>query len=297
MPRLTKRSPIGGWGMALAFLTPALGLMALFKLWPIWAAVSASFSAYDPGGNHVGYVGTDNYAAVLADERFRYGLWLTIGIVLVKVPLQIALGLGTALLLQTQTTLNKMGRALIVSPVFLGLPITSLLSAYIFDSDLGLANAAIAAMGLDPVAWLNAPNPGRVVVILLSVWRDLGLTMLVLLAGLAAVPKELVLAAKVDGAGASAIFRTITWPLLRRSVQFVVVLATLATVQLVVPVLILTRGGPLGATDVAAYQIYEHGFEFFDFGRASAMSLVLMAGLFVVIAMEMRWLRTDWRPA
>jgi multiple sugar transport system permease protein len=122
----------------------------------------------------------------------------------------------------------------------------------------------------------------------------LGLTMLVFLAGLAAIPRELVAAARLDGAGPLAILTTITWPLLRRSVQFAVVLATLASFQLVVPVLILTQGGPLGATDLASYQVYQQSFEYFDFGQASAMALVLVAGLFAVVALELRWLRTEW---
>lgn len=271
--------------------------MILFKLWPIWAAVDASFGLFGPGGDRVGSASLDNYVRGLSDDRFIWGLELTLAVAVIKVPVQLALGLGAAILLQSQTAGNKLARALAVSPVFLGLPVTSLLFAYMFDSSYGLVNAVAATFGIAPVEWFNAPAPAQFVLILLSVWRDLGLTMLVFLAGLAAIPKDILSAAKMDGAGPFALFATMTWPLLRRSVQFAVVLATLASFQLIVPVLILTRGGPLDATNVAAHQIYQQGFEFFDFGQASAMSLVLVLGLLVVVAAELRWLRVEWRRA
>lgn len=286
--------PFSGWGLAAAFLLPALVLMALFKLWPIGAAVVASTGDYNPGGLRVGTSGLANFHAVLTDDRFAWGMWLALLAAVAKVPVQIALGLAAALLLRANSRLNSLTRAVIVSPMFLGLPVTTFLFAYLFDFNVGFVNAVLTGLGLPRVGWLNDPQPAQVVILGLSVWRDVGLTMLVFLAGLTAIPRDVASAARLDGAGPVALLFTMTLPLLARSFQFAVVLTTLASFQLLVPILMLTHGGPSGATDIASYQIYESAFVYFDLGRASAMSLLLMGGLFVVIALQMRWLRVEW---
>jgi len=283
-----------GWGPAALFLAPALILLGLFKLWPIAAAVDASTGVFSPGGVRVGDAGLANYADVLADERFRQGLWLSLFAALAKVPVQVALGLGAALVLQANSRASALARAAMVSPMFLGLPVTTFLFAYLFDLNVGVVNAVLAGMGLPRVAWLTDGTAAQLLVVGLSVWRDVGLTMLVFLAGLAAIPPQTAQAARLDGAGEWCVLRTITLPLLARSFQFAVVLGTLASFQMLAPVLMLTRGGPTGATDLASFQIYEAAFVYFDLGRASAMSLVLLLGLMAVIALEIRWLTVRW---
>lgn len=293
---VTRKAPVllQGWGPALLFLAPALVMLVLFKLWPIVEAVWSSTGLFDPGGNRIGSVGLENFQFSLEDERFRQGLWLNLLSALTKVPLQIAIGLGAALMLSANTSGNAMVRAMIVSPVFFGLPVTTFIFAYMFDTNVGVVNAMLSSIGLPRVAWLTQEAPAQMLVLGLSIWRDVGLTMLVFLAGLTVIPAQIVQAAKLDGAGPLAILFTITLPLLARSFQFAVVLATLASFQMLVPVMMLTKGGPTGATDLASFQIYETAFAYFDLGRASAMSLILLVGLIVVIALELRWLSVKW---
>lgn len=293
-PCLLRLPRLGGWGLALGFLLPALVLMALFRIWPIAAAAYTSTGDFNPGGIRTGTSGLANYASVAGDARFQHGAWLNLLVALVKVPVQIGFGLGAALLLQQTSRFNSVVRALIVSPMFLGLPVTTFLFAYIFDLNVGIANAALSTFGLPRVGWLTTPIPAQALVLGLSIWRDVGLTMLVFLAGLTAIPKDIASAAKLDGAGPIALFFTMTAPLLARSFQFAVVLTTLASFQLLVPVMMLTKGGPTGSTDLASFQIYETAFTYFDLGRASAMSILLVLGLFVIIALQMRWLHVKW---
>lgn len=271
--------------------------MVAFKLWPIGAAIVTATGRYNPSGVRIGWDGLEQFSSVLQDARFRHGAWLNLLAALVKVPLQIACGLGAALLLQGATRLNAIARAVIISPMFLGLPVTTFLFAYIFDFNVGFANALLGGFGVPRVGWLISPYPAQWMIVSLSIWRDLGLTMLVFLAGLSGLPADVMAAAKLDGAGPFVLFRTMTWPLLARSVQFAVVLLTLASLQMLAPVLMLTHGGPSGATDLASYQIYEAAFSFFDLGRASAMSLFVVGGLFVLVALELRWLRAPWTYA
>lgn len=285
---------IGGWGLALAFLFPAILLMGLFRLWPIASALYTSTGHFNPGGIRTGSNGLDNYLSVAADGRFQHGAWLNLLVALVKVPVQVGFGLAAALLLQETRRFNSLVRALIVSPMFLGLPVTTFLFAYIFDLNVGIANAALATFGLPRIGWLTTATPAQAMVLGLSIWRDIGLTMLVFLAGLTAIPKDIAAAARLDGAGPIALFFTMTAPLLARSFQFAVVLTTLASFQLLVPVMMLTKGGPNGSTDLASFQVYETAFTYFDLGRASAMSILLVLGLFVIIALQMRWLAVKW---
>lgn len=291
---LSRPAFLRDWAPALVFIGPALVLMLGFKIWPIGAAIHAAGGIYDPGGNRIGPAGWDNLSAAVADPRFRHGLWLSLLAVLVKVPVQVGLGLAAALVLQANTRGNAVARALIVSPMFLGLPVTTFLFAYLFDLNVGLVNALMSGLGLPRVAWLTAETPAQILVLGLSVWRDLGVTMLVFLAGLTAIPPHILDAARLDGAGPRALLLTMVAPPLGRSVQFAAVLATLASFQMLVPVLILTKGGPNSASDLASFQVYETGFVYFDPGLASAMSLFLIAGLVVLIIVQLRLLRVRW---
>ncbi|TWF44008.1 carbohydrate ABC transporter permease [Neorhizobium alkalisoli] len=283
-----------GWGPALVFLCPALVMLCLFKLWPIAEAIHTSTGTFDPGGQRIDTAGFDNFGFALSDSRFQWGLWLSLAAAIVKVPVQLALGLAAALMLRANTGGNALVRAMVISPMFFGLPVTTFVFAYLFDANVGAINAILSGIGLPRVAWLSTEAPAQLLVLGLSVWRDVGVTMLVFLAGLSAIPPQIAAAARLDGAGPLALFFTITLPLLARSFQFAVVLATLASFQILVPVLMLTKGGPTGATDLASFQIYETAFSYFDLGTASSMSLLLLVGLIVVIALELRWLAVKW---
>jgi ABC-type sugar transport system permease subunit len=294
--RLQRRlsALLEGWGPALVFLAPVLVMLCLFKLWPIAEAIQASTGTFDPGGQRIGNAGLDNFRFALSDERFQWGLWLSLFAAIAKVPTQLALGLAAALMLRANTGGNALVRAMVISPMFFGLPVAIFIFAYMFDTNVGAVNAVLSGIGLPRVAWLSTQAPAQMLVLGLSIWRDVGVTMLVFLAGLSAIPQQISAAAKLDGAGPVALFFTITLPLLARSFQFAVVLATLASFQILVPVLMLTKGGPTGATDLASFQIYETAFSYFDLGTASAMSLALLLGLIVIIALELRWLAVKW---
>lgn len=287
------RSP-NRWRAALCFLAPALALMVLFKLWPILAALLASVQRFNPAGRPLGFAGLSQYADILADPRFQHGLWLNLLATCIKLPLQVGLGLGAALMLRRPARGNALARAIVICPMFLGLPVSTFIFAYLFDLNVGLVNTVIGAIGLPRVGWLTQPLDAQITILALSLWRDMGLTMMVFLAGLNAIPQDIVSAARLDGASRFAILRTITLPMLARSMQFAVVLVTLASFQMLVPVLMLTRGGPSGATDLASFQIYEAAFSYFDLGHASAMSVVIFIALLALVAVQLRVLRVKW---
>lgn len=276
-------------------LMPALILMFLFKILPILAALIASTGNYDTTGQRISNAGLDNFQLIIAEPEFWHSLYLTILFGLIKVPLQLIIGLGTALLFRNQTLISRMARSLLIVPSFVGMPVVALLFAYLFDLNIGLVNTLLNAIGVERIGWLTTPGWSQLVMVTLSIWRDAGVTMLIFLAGLTHQPTDLIESARVEGAGVLQIFRYITLPLLQRSIQFAVVLVTLFSFQIVVPVWVMTKGGPDDATNVISYRIYEQTFQFFDWGVSSAMAFVVLLIVAIIIGLEMLWLRPKWQ--
>jgi ABC-type sugar transport system permease subunit len=275
-------------------MAPLLALLVLFKYLPIASALWNSTRLYSVAGQPVADAGLDNYASVLADPAFRDSLVRTLAFVAVKVPVQLAFGLLTALLVLQKGWLSTFARSSVFLPTVTAIVVVAVAFTFLFDRELGLVNAAIVSLGFERVGWLLEPRSAQFVILALSVWRDAGFVMLVFLAGLQAVPQSVLEAARMDGASPWQELRHVTIPLLSRSFQFAAVFSTLAAVQLVAPILVMTRGGPQDATDLAAYHVYEEAFSFFDWGRTSAMSVALLGVLVALTLVELRLLRSRW---
>jgi len=153
---------------------------------------------------------------------------------------------------------------------------------WLYQPDFGVINYLLSAIGLRPLDWLGSPRTALVAMMIVSVWAQLGYQMTVFLAGLQGVPQAYLDAARVDGASAWQRFRRITLPLLRPVTLFVLVTGVIGAFQAFTYMYVLTDGGPLNATDVIAYRIYQTAWEFLQFGYASALSLLLFVVLFGV---------------
>jgi len=288
------RLPTRSLPRALPFLAPLMVLVAVFQYGPILLAFWNSTRAYSVAGLPVGGAGLENYWGALADPGFRASLVRTLAFAAAKVPLQLAIGLGVALLVLRPGRLNHLVRSSVFLPTVTSIVVVSLMFTFLFDRELGVVNGVLAALGLGRADWLLEPRLAQLVVLLLSLWRDTGFAMLIFLAGLQAIPQSLLDAARTDGASPWQELRHVTVPLLSRSFQFAVVFSTIAAVQLVAPIQIMTQGGPQGATDLAAYHVYREAFRFFDWGQTSAMSVVLMALILALTLVQMRLLRSRW---
>jgi multiple sugar transport system permease protein len=168
-------------------------------------------------------------------------------------------------------------RAAFFVPYVSSVVAVALVWQWILNPDFGLLNGALAAVGMAPVDWLGDPRTALVAVMLISVWVQLGYQMTVFLAGLQGIPPAYLDAARVDGAGAWQRFWRVTFPLLRPVVLFVLVTGVIGSFQVFTYVYVLTDGGPLHATDVIVYRIYQSAWEFLQFGYASALALLLFA--------------------
>jgi ABC-type sugar transport system permease subunit len=280
--------------MAFLLLAPTLILLMIYRYGPIGEAIWASTKFFTVAGQAQGSVGFGNFTAALSDSSFLHSLQLTVLFAVIKIPLQLALGFFAALLLFRGGRLNSFVRMVMVIPAVTPIVVVGVIFIFLFDREIGLTNTMLHLFGIGPIAWLTTPLPAWLVVVFVSVWRDAGFTMLIYLAGLTAVPQELLEASHIDGASSWQTTRRIVFPLLQRTTQLAAVTTTIAAFQLFAPIFVMTRGGPQHATDVAAYHVYEEAFVFFNQGSANAMALVLVALLIVITGIELVLLRARW---
>lgn len=292
--RSGRRLPLFDARIGWAFMAPTVALILVYKYWPIVQAARTAQHDYSVAGIDLGSVGMGNFAEGLDDPTFLRSLALTGVFVLVKVPLTLVVGLALALLLLRSDRVNALVRTGVLIPAITPIVVVGLIFLFVFDREIGVANAIGAAVGVDRIGWLTQDQPARAVIVLVSLWRDAGFVMLVYLGGLGGIPENILEAARVDGCHGWQLLRRIVVPLLQRSTQFATTFATISAFQFFAPIFVMTKGGPQGATDVASFHVYETAFTFFDWGNANAMSLVLVAFIVMVTGLELWLLRTRW---
>ena len=282
---------------AYGFLLPNLLGFAAFTFLPVLAALVISFTDWDlltPPA----WAGFDNYRTLAADPLFRQVLRNTALYVLGTVPLQMALALAVALALNQRIPGQLFFRTAYFMPVVASTVAVALVWRWIFNYDFGLLNSFLYMVGVqDPPNWLGSTRWALVSVIIMSVWQQVGYSMVLFLAGLQGVPQQLYEAAKIDGAGSWARFFFITLPMLSATTFFVLVIGVINSFQVFDQAFIMTQGGPANATNTIVYNIYQNAFQFFNMGYASAMAWVLFAIIFVVtivqFRMQRRWVNYD----
>ena len=269
---------------AFAFVAPALVNFVVFRYVPIGAAIYASLFQYSLIGGFGAFVGLDQYARALEDPTFWTSMKVTVLFALLKVPAQVALALGLALLLQRQLPATALARTAVFLPVVTALTIVSVLWQMMYHPQQGLINGLLSTLGLPRQPFLTDVSQSLPALVLTMIWKDVGFSMVIFLAGLAGIPEVYYEAAAIDGANARQRFLNITLPLLKRTTLFVTVTTTIFAFQVFVPVYVMTRGGPLDATKVIVFYIYQNAFAFNDMGYASALSIIV---LFVILAVSL----------
>ena len=282
-----------GYAIALLFIIPALVNFAVFRYLPILAAIRSSLWQYSLLGGYGQFIGLQAYARMLQDPIFWKSLQVTTVYVATKVPAQIALSMALALFLARENRFAAFVRSAIFAPVVSSIVVVSVIWALMYHVQLGLINSIITSVGLPRIAFLSNADLALAAIVIMMVWKEVGFSMIILMAGLKGIPDMFYEAARIDGATGWQQFWSITVPLLRRVLMFVIVTQTIFSFQVFVPVYTMTKGGPLDATKVIVYYIYQHGFLFQDMGYAAAMSTVTLMILLVVSAVQMRLLRSE----
>ena len=292
-PSVIRFAPLGRTASPYLFLAPILLLATIFYFIPIVQTVHLSLHKWlIMTGRDPEWVGLENYRQMLLDRRFRMSFRNTWLFSLGVVPAGVAISLGLALMLDMNLRFRAAFRAVVFIPVILPMVVVAMVWGFLFSAYGGVFNQMLEWLGYPPVRWLSLPSTAMDAIVVTSLWKSVGFNMVVFLAGLQAIPREYHEAAAVDGAGALQRFWCITLPLLKPTVLFATVIATIGSFQVFTQVFVMTQGGPAFSTSTLVYYIYHNAFENFRMGYAAAIAVVLFAILLGLSALQLWLLRT-----
>lgn len=283
MHPLTRRKLL----TAYAFMAPSLIVLAVFIIWPMISALRISLYDWSLSGTS-DFVGLDNYAALFDDPQFSNALVKTLYYAAVATPVSVGVALGLALLLNTRIPGRGFFRTALFLPAVTSLGVVAIAWSFLLQPDIGMLNYWLGKVGIGGGRWLTDPTWAMPAVITVGVWRNAGFYMVMYLAGLQSIPRDIYEAAEVDGVTRWQRFRHITWPLLANTTMFVFIIALIATLQAFDQIFVMTGGGPFFQTETLVMLLYRVGFEQFDLGYASAVSYVLVVFIFV-LSMAQFW--------
>jgi multiple sugar transport system permease protein len=283
-----------GWGFALPFVL----IFAIFMAGPIAASAILSFTDFGLADlrNPIGtsFIGVENYVQLFGDPKFWTALFNTAYFVVVGVPATLILGLAAALALDRGIsrfrTLFRVGYYL---PVVTSIVAIAVVWRFVLNPDQGLLNLLLGSIGVDGPNWLADPVLAMPSIIAMAVWRNIGFAMVIFLAGLQTIPRELYEAASIDGANRWNQFRNVTVPLLRPTILFITVITTIGYLQLFEEPFVMTGGGPLDKTLSISMYMYQQGFQFFHQGYAAAIAWILFVIVAIVAFVQFRVLRSQ----
>jgi multiple sugar transport system permease protein/sn-glycerol 3-phosphate transport system permease protein len=272
-----------------AFVAPNLLLLAVFTYWPLLQNLYLSFVDWDMISPDKLWVGLDNWRLVLTDPKFWRIALNTVVFAAGTVGATLCLGLGAALLLNEGLRGRAGARTVLFSPVVLPGSAIALVWIYMFDPNWGLIRTLLRVVGVTSPAWLTDPAWALPAVIIVAVWKGLGYSTVIFLAGLQGIPRELYEAARVDGAGAWGRFWAVTLPGLGPVSFFLLVTSLLAAFQAFDVIRVMTNGGPVIATTTLVFALYQEGFTAFHAGRAAVYALVLFGAMLALTAAQLRY--------
>ncbi|MGQ9572779.1 MAG: carbohydrate ABC transporter permease [Dehalococcoidia bacterium] len=287
---LQRLEGVNRLGFALIFLFPSIVIFGAFVFYPLVKAVYLGFYETDPFGNQGDFVGLDQYRTVLTSASFRHSLWVTFLFAVYTVPPGIALGLTLALLANQKLPGISIFRLMFSSTVATSVAVASLMWLTLLNPSVGLLNYFLVEAGQPRIDWLNDPDWALPAVSATTVWLNLGLAFIVILAGLQSIPEELYESARIDGASGWRLFWHVTLPMLSPTLFFVSVVGVILAFQSFGQIHILTRGGPLDATTVIVYSIWQDAFQRFDYGVASVQAIALFLLVLGLTVIQIRFL-------
>ena len=288
MPRLYNRAWLDNDALAAwIFLAPALIFLGIFLLWPIAYLFYLSFTTGSFTSDGTNWVGLRNYLRLLLNPDFWQVLGNTAYFTVATVIPSLVIPLGLAVLLNRAFALRGLLRSAYFLPSITSVVAAGLGFRWLFQTD-GPVNALLSSIGIEPIPWLGSTIWAMPVLILFSIWKQLGFNMVVFLAGLQAIPPSRYEAAELDGANSWQQFRHITLPGLRPTLVFATITTAIFTLKSFEQVYVITGGGPLNSTNLLVYYIYQEAFAQFDFGYAAAAATVLLAVALLLVYLQLR---------
>ncbi|SDI67477.1 carbohydrate ABC transporter permease [Alteribacillus bidgolensis] len=292
--RLFRKSSFREAVTGYFFLLPALILLGVFLLYPMASAFYYSFTDfYILTPDEKSFIGLENFTFIFQDAEFRQAFWNTVYFTIIVVPVQLAVALGLALLINQKLKFRIFFRTAFFSPVVMSLVVVSILWTFMYNPNEGLINEFLGMVGIPSQPFLTSPDQAMNSIIVMSVWQGAGFQMMIFLAGLQNIPNHLYEAADIDGANRWHKFWNITLPGLRNVALFIFITITIAAFKLLVQPMIMTQGGPLGSTKSLVYHIYETGFNYRDVGYASAMAVIFTVIVLIITIVQRILIREE----
>jgi|LFRM01.2.fsa_nt_gb multiple sugar transport system permease protein len=287
----SKKEAIEGY----LFISPWLLGFLIFTLGPLIASIFISLSKWDIFSDPQ-FVGIENYIKMFSDPLFKKSLWNTFYYSVFSIPLGMAGGLSLALLLNQQVKGLPIFRTLFYLPSVTSGVAVALLWKWIFNPEFGIANAILNFFGLPSLQWLNSPTWAMPALIIMSLW-GVGGGMLIYLAGLQGIPKQLYEAAELDGAGTWSCFINITLPMLSPTLFFQLITGIIGSFQIFTQAFVMTNGGPVNATLFYVLYLYRNAFQSWKMGYASALAwflfIVILILTLIQFRLSKRWVHYD----
>lgn len=263
-------------GSVALFVLPALIPLIVFWIYPIFKSIYISFTNWDYMTPDYDFVFFKNYISLFKDTRFYDALWNTFVFSIGTLIPTIAGGLLLAVLLQKAFKGDGIMKFILFSPWITPTVAISIVWTWIYEPDVGVANAVLSFLHLPELKWINSSDSAMLAVIIVTVWKSLGYAMIFYLSALEKVPKELYEANALDKANCFQRFRDVTWPSISPTTFFLVIITMVNSLQAYDQIQILTQGGPSGSTRTLLYMYYQLGFQEFDMGQAAALAVVLI---------------------
>lgn len=287
-----RRAARGGGGEALTgwllSLPAALSFLVLLLL-PTLATVLLAFTDYEFGAPGFAWIGLGNFVELLEDRGFAISLRNTLVYVGITAPISIAGGLALALLIEGLARGRTLFRAVFFLPV-VSLPVAMATAwQYLLHPTIGPVNAFLGEFGIAGPGWLASSDTALLSLAIIGIWEGMGFNMVLFLAGLTAIPRELRQAAEVDGVtSAWERFRLVTWPLLGPTTLFVVTITMIRSLRTFDSVAVLTQGGPNRSSEILLYTMYTEGFTFFRLGYSAAITLIFLVIVLALMLIQTR---------
>lgn len=281
-------------GVEALFIAAALVHLIVFALFPIGYVFVLSFYQWNLLSENRYFIGFDNYALLIQNDKFWHAMLNTLKFVALSVPASIAVALAVALFVNQKIRASFIFRTVFYLPSVCSGVALAMMWIYIYLPKSGMVNATAALFGLPSnTDFLNDVHWAMPAIAFMSVWTGLGPRMVLFVAGLLNIPIALYEAAQLDGASNWRQFWSITLPLLSPTTLFVMITATISAFQLFTPIYMMTKGGPLGTTDVVGYHVYNEAWRRFQVGSASAQSVVIFLLIAAVAWIQYKWLKPN----
>ncbi|MEZ4500905.1 MAG: sugar ABC transporter permease [Thermomicrobiales bacterium] len=291
---MTRRGDVSG-GFGWRMVLPTIIALVAVVGFPLGYALYVAFHEYDLTEGGIGVLsGLDNFRHVLNMDVFMQAVRNTVVLTISVVVLELVIAMGLALLLnQPNLRFRNLYLGILLIPLLVSPIAVGLIWRLLLHPDLGAVNWVFARIGLPPQQWLSVKSSAMPAVIGVDAWHETSLMLLVLLAGLTALPRDPLEAARVDGASKFQIFRTVTAPLMMPVILVTVLIRMISAMKTYDLVYILTAGGPGGATETVSFRIWKIGFTNLDMGNAAAASILLLLAILVLTMILIRVMRTD----